>query len=44
MRFLSRDRLDHAPGEWTGLDAMLQLTKTAALLMDWLSWSDRPRK
>ena len=36
--------LDHAPGEWTDLDAMLKLIKHAALLMDRLIWSDPPRK
>ena len=36
--------LDHAPGEWTDLEAMLTLTKHAALLMNRLLWADPPRR
>jgi glutamate carboxypeptidase len=36
--------LDHAPGEWTGLDEMFALTKRAALLMNRVLWSAPPRQ
>jgi glutamate carboxypeptidase len=36
--------LDHAPGEWTDLDAMLKLTKHAALLMNRVLWEDPPAR
>jgi glutamate carboxypeptidase len=36
--------LDHAPGEWTDLAEMLNLTKRAALLMDRVLWGDPAEK